>query len=102
MKAARARADYTGYAGQGHYYDLAKGQGFPENLPLIRQNSVCVFLKRDLHKLRTDGRPLSIKYGVDALYKVRLPLYQAWCDLEADSNKSIEQTAKAIREALGI
>ncbi len=82
---------------------IATGGGIvtvPANLPLIRQNSVCVFLKRDLGKLSTDGRPLSLKYGVDVLYKARLPLYQAWSDLEVDSNKSIQHTVKAIREAL--
>jgi shikimate dehydrogenase len=82
---------------------IAAGGGIvtvPGNLPLIRQNSVCVFLKRDLAKLRTDGRPLSVKYGVDALYKARFPLYQAWGDYTIDGNGSIEHTAKAVREAL--
>ena len=82
---------------------IATGGGIvtvPGNLPLIRQNSICVFLKRDLAKLRTDGRPLSAKYGVDALYKARLPLYQAWSDATVDGNRSIEHTAKAVREAL--
>lgn len=82
---------------------IATGGGIvtvPANLPLIRQNSVCVFLKRDLGKLSAEGRPLSLKYGVDVLYNVRLPLYQAWSDLEVDSNKSIPHTVKAIREAL--
>jgi len=82
---------------------IAAGGGIvtvPKNLPLIRQNSVCVFLKRDLGKLSADGRPLSLKYGVDALYKARLPLYQAWSDLTVDSNGSIAHTAKAVREAL--
>ncbi len=35
MKSARKRAAYTGFAGQGGYYDLENGQGFPEPLPLI-------------------------------------------------------------------
>ena len=39
MKEIRKRADYTGYAGQGRYYDLSKGQGFPE-LPLMRGTKV--------------------------------------------------------------
>ena len=82
---------------------IATGGGVvtvPGNLPLIRQNSVCVFLKRDLAKLSASGRPLSQRYGVDALYQARLPLYQAWCDAEADSNVSVERTVTEIREAL--
>jgi shikimate dehydrogenase len=82
---------------------IATGGGIvtvPANLPLVRQNSICVFLKRDLGKLRVDGRPLSIRHGVDVLYKARLHLYQAWSDLEVDSNKSVRRTVKAIREAL--
>ncbi len=82
---------------------IATGGGVvtvPKNLPLIRQNSVCVFLKRDLAKLSVKGRPLSQRYGVDALYQARLPLYQAWSDAEADCNKTVEQTVKEIREAL--
>ncbi|MEZ5366462.1 MAG: sulfatase [Bryobacterales bacterium] len=43
MQAARKRAEYTGYAGQGHYYDLDKGQGFPENLPLMSDDEVLEF-----------------------------------------------------------
>ncbi len=40
MRAARERADYTGYAGQGRYYDVENGQGFPENLPLMANDEV--------------------------------------------------------------
>ncbi len=29
MRAARRRADYTGFAGQGRYYNVEDGQGFP-------------------------------------------------------------------------
>lgn len=29
MVSARERADMTGFAGKGSYYDLEKGQGFP-------------------------------------------------------------------------
>ena len=40
MKAARKRADYTGYAGKGTYYDVENGQGFPEPLPLMEDDEV--------------------------------------------------------------
>ncbi|MBN1777897.1 MAG: shikimate kinase [Clostridiales bacterium] len=82
---------------------IATGGGIvtiPENLPLIRQNSVCVFLNRDVGKLKSDGRPLSQKYGVEALFQARLPLYRAWCEHEIDSNQSIGRTVNAVKEAL--
>ncbi len=40
MKQMRARADYTGFAGQGSYYDVANGGGFPNPLPLMRGTEV--------------------------------------------------------------
>ena len=40
MKAARARAAYTGFAGQGTYYDVENGRGFPEPLPLMEDDEV--------------------------------------------------------------
>ena len=82
---------------------IATGGGIvtiPENLPLIRQNSVCVFLHRDLQKLTDEGRPLSKQYGVEALYKQRLPLYRDFAEFEIDSNASIGDVAQAIKEAL--
>jgi len=84
---------------------IATGGGIvtiADNLPLIRQNSVCVFLNRDPARLSTKGRPLSQQYGVETLYRERLPLYRAWCDLEVDSNQSIPQAVQTIREALGL
>ena len=82
---------------------IATGGGIvtvPQTLTLIRQNSVCVFLNRDISKLTADGRPLSAKYGIEALYQARLPLYRAFCDFEIDCNPSIQQVVSAIREAL--
>ena len=43
MKAARKRGEYTGFAGQGRHYDLDKGQGFPEPLPLMADDEVLEF-----------------------------------------------------------
>lgn len=40
MISARERAAMTGFAGQGSYYDLEKGQGFPQPLPLMRDDDV--------------------------------------------------------------
>ena len=40
MISARQRAAMTGFAGQGTYYDLERGQGFPRPLPLMRDDEV--------------------------------------------------------------
>ena len=68
-------------------YVVATGGGVvtqPRNLPLIRQNSICVFLRRPLGQLSSDGRPVSQSVGVERLYRERLPLYQQWSDAAVD------------------
>lgn len=81
---------------------LATGGGIvtvPENLPLLRQNSICVFLDCDKRRLDVSGRPLSQAMGVDALLKARLPLYQSWSDA-VYFNADPAQTAQKIKEEL--
>ena len=52
MVSARERADFTGYAGRGGYYDLEKGQGFPHPLPLMADDEVVGY-DPDQRKLTT-------------------------------------------------
>lgn len=81
---------------------IATGGGVvttPENLPLLRQNSVTVLLRRDIDELPVDGRPLSRRHGKEALYKKRKPLYEAWGEYAFDCD-GVENTAKRIKEAL--
>lgn len=68
----------------------------PENLPLLRQNGRVIWLKRDLEKLPTDGRPLSQANRLTDLYARREPLYAAFSDVSIDNNGSPEDTAAAI------
>ena len=68
----------------------------PENLPLLRQNGRVIWLKRDLEKLPTDGRPLSQANRLSELYARREPLYAAFSDVSIDNNGSPEDTAAAI------
>ncbi len=49
----------------------------PPNLPLIRQNSYCIYLDRD-GDLPTEGRPVSQRDGLAKLRAIRLPLYNSW------------------------
>ncbi len=81
---------------------IATGGGIvktPENLDLIRQNSVSVFLDTDLSKLDTAGRPLSLSTGIEQLYAERLPLYKAWSDFTYKT-ADLAQTAAQIKEDL--
>lgn len=83
---------------------IATGGGVvtrPENLPLLRQNSLTVLLKRPVEYLPSDGRPMSQKHGVSALYEQRRPLYEAWGEYSFDCI-GVQETAKAIKEALGL
>ena len=70
---------------------IATGGGVvtkPDNLYLLRQNSLIIYLKRELNELALQGRPLSLHMGVQTIAKQRLPLYEAWSDcivsVEAD------------------
>lgn len=51
-----------------------------ENYPLLHQNGTIYWLKRDLAKLPTDGRPLSQAVALEQMYAVRQPMYNRFCD----------------------
>jgi shikimate dehydrogenase len=75
---------------------IATGGGVvtrPENLDLLRKNSLVIFLKRDLSELVTEGRPLSKSEGIEALAKQRLPLYETWSDYTIPVESNPQQTA---------
>jgi len=82
---------------------IATGGGVvtqPENLDLLRQNSIIVYLKRDLKSLDTGGRPLSKGLGIEALAGQRLPLYEEWSDLAVQAEEDPARTAERIKEAI--
>ena len=83
---------------------IATGGGVvtrPENLPILRQNSVTVLLHRPVEDLPSDGRPLSQKYGVKALYEKRKPMYEAFGEYKVECT-GVEETVDTIREVLGL
>jgi shikimate dehydrogenase len=83
---------------------LATGGGVvtrPENFDLLRQNSIIVYLERELDELVTDGRPLSKGAGIHVLAEQRLPLYETWSDYTVQVEARPELTAARIREAVG-
>lgn len=67
-----------------------------DNIDLLRQNSYVVWLRRDLNKLPTDGRPLSQRGSLEAMYARRRPLYEAASDFPADNNGTVPETVEAI------
>jgi shikimate dehydrogenase len=84
---------------------IATGGGVvtrPENRRVIRQNSVVIFLDRDISKLPTAGRPLSQRDGIKVLAAIRLPLYRQWSDHIVKVH-GVEETAEEIlKKGLGV
>lgn len=71
-----------------------------ENYDAIRQNSLVVWVKRNIEDLPADGRPLSAKGDLSAMYEVRKPLYSRFADICVHNNQSPEMAAEAIVKAL--
>lgn len=71
-----------------------------ENFDILRENSIVIYVKRDLDKLPVRGRPLSKENGVEALYNRRAPRYESWSDYEVD-NVGVGKTARIIANMLG-
>ena len=61
-----------------------------ENKDIIRQNAKVIWVKRDLEKLATNGRPISLSTPLEALFCERKDKYTKWCDLEYDNNTENE------------
>lgn len=78
---------------------IATGGGIvttPKNRDLLKQNSRVIFLKRDLDRLPTDGRPVSQSNRLEDLLAQRLPFYETWSDLQADNNGDPAETLRQI------
>ncbi len=71
-----------------------------ENKAALRQNSVVVFLKRDISQLDTEGRPLSQSNPLEEMYKKRLPHYEAVCDITIEVASDKQETATRILKGL--
>lgn len=82
---------------------ISTGGGAPtikENVFPLKMNSKVVWVKRDLNELSTLNRPLSIKKGIDALYKERKEIYEKVSDFSVENNGSIEETVKGVLDKL--
>ena len=72
-----------------------------ENYDLLHQNGTIVWLRRELEKLPTEGRPLSQQGDLRDMYEKRRPLYERFADCQVDNNGSLEETVNQIMEVLG-
>ena len=71
-----------------------------ENYPLLHQNGVIVWIRRDLNCLAREGRPLSLNADLSAMYTVRAPLYERFADFAVDNDGNAEDTVNSILEVL--
>ena len=71
-----------------------------ENYPLLHQNGVIVWLKRELDKLAREGRPLSLNADLAAMYAAREPLYARFADYTVSNDGAPEETVSEILEVL--
>lgn len=72
----------------------------PENLDLLCQNSRVIWLRRELDRLPTEGRPLSQRCSNAELYRQREPLYKAAADLIIDNDGTADEAVRKIMEAI--
>ncbi len=83
---------------------IATGGGavlLEENRRNLKANGVIVYIRRDLDKLDTLGRPLSKSMAeLSRIYNEREPLYSDFCDISVSNNAEPWQAAMEIKEAL--
>lgn len=73
-----------------------------ENYPLLHQNSRILWLRRDIDKLPTAGRPLSQSTPPAVLYEQRKALYEAFADAVVDNNGTQGETLTDILNLLEV
>lgn len=71
-----------------------------ENKTALRQNSVVVFLCRDISTLSIDGRPLSKTNKLNEMFENRLPHYKAVSDIAVEVDSDPEVTVERILKGL--
>ena len=81
---------------------IAAGGGAVKRADTMRalsQNGVVLWLKRDVAKLPTHGRPLSRdRETVLRIYAERMPLYERYSDASLDNDGTVEAAAVRLKE----
>ncbi|MBQ8004305.1 MAG: hypothetical protein IJ299_04345 [Oscillospiraceae bacterium] len=93
----RLETEIAGEVGRERGLIISTGGGVvvkERNLPLLSQNGRIYLIERDLEKLATDGRPLSVDVG--KLYAERRDAYLCFSDVRIDNNGTPEQAAEQI------
>lgn len=71
-----------------------------ENIDMIKRNGILIYINRDLDKLICDDRPLSMRDGVEKLYKERKDIYERTCDFMVYNNGNLEEVLSEIERKL--
>ena len=69
---------------------IASGGGavtMERNYDIIKQNSIVIWIKRDVDKLDVEGRPLSKINKLQDMFEARKARYQGWSDYYIDNNQ---------------
>lgn len=67
-----------------------------ENYRHLHQNGKIFWIKRDISKLPTNGRPLSASGKLEEMYRIRKPLYNSFADCEVQNTSSCQAAADEI------
>ena len=70
------------------------------NYAPLHQNGTIFWLQRDLAKLATAGRPISLRTPAEELYRRRAPLYERFADETVKNDGTVEETVFEIMERL--
>ena len=72
-----------------------------ENRNALRENSVVVFLDRDVSSLATDGRPLSSsEEKLKKMQEIRYPIYKAVSDFTVETNPQAKITTDEVEKCV--
>ena len=89
----------TAFAGAQSGKIITTGGGVVKddsNYASLHRNGRIYFLKRALSKLERSGRPLSEQEDLEAMYRLRLPQYERFCDAVTENNASPREAAEEI------
>lgn len=67
-----------------------------ENYAILHGGGTVFWIKRDLDKLPTAGRPISQSRDLRELYAEREPLYERFADAVVDNNGSVDDAVEQI------
>lgn len=98
-------AEVLGDLGKQSGLVIATGGGCvtrADNYDLLHQNGTIIWIQRNLHALPTDGRPLSHKDKMEAMYEIRKPLYASFSDYIVENNSELEEALSNLVDMGGI